>query len=776
MNRPSPSRRRLVCTTARVHTKAGHERRLNLEELETRLSPAQLSLPAVQPNVDPTALVVSTTADSGTGSLRAAVTEADQQTGDVITFAVTGTITLQSALPDITASMSIDGPGASVLTIARYESAPAFRIFTVDSGSVAISGLTLTGGFVTDGVETQRSGEVAGGAVSNAASLAVTDCVIDNNSLYSDTQATEGGGIANFGMMSLEGCTIIQNTVIVYPKTQSGFPPVEMGKAPGLGGGGGIFNTGSLTIDNSAIDGNQVNSFVPLILPVGGTSSGAGINSTGAVALTRSTVAGNQVTAPSDGTALGGGIAVSAGSFSISDSTIARNQAGGGVNPSAGGGGGIYDDGDLQIADSTIADNSAAVLPPNALSAGGGFFTAAGNAGPSLSDTIVAGNSAASGPDGFGAAASQGYNLIQTTSGIAFSGATALDITGVDPRLGLLEYSGGPTETMALMAGSPAIDAGNPADSGLPATDQRGLMRVYNGRVDIGAFEAQSGEGDILHPSLSAANASTVFYVTPDHALWESGNAGWTQLGAAGTVRAVSAVTDSFGNVTVFAATTDHALFEYSLLTGWQQLGASGTVWAASAGTDNSGRADAYVMLLDGGLTRWSTDGGWLVSPIGAPDTISSVTAVMVDRAYVVTTGHQAVGYDDERGWFEVGAEGYVRTLDATSDAAGIAQITTIGLDNSVVQVPDDGDNNPTPLLIAMLGGDIDAISVTPTQVFGLTTSGQLDELQSNRTEIAAGGVVQFSATSPERAYAEMSDGTVAYQDDAGGWVNLAPL
>src|SRR5208337_1539442 len=124
-----------------------HRRRLTLEPLEGR---ALLSL---------TTWTVNSLGDTGTGSgtsgdLRYVITQADQTTGDnTINFAVTGTITLNSALPDLsntTGLMDIEGPGAASLTVARSSTAgtPEFGIFTVDANVKAkLIGLAIDGGF-----------------------------------------------------------------------------------------------------------------------------------------------------------------------------------------------------------------------------------------------------------------------------------------------------------------------------------------------------------------------------------------------------------------------------------------------------------------------------------------------------------------------------------------------------------------------------------------------------------------------------------------------------
>ena len=94
-----------------------------------------------------------------------------------------------------------------------------------------------------------------------------------------------------------------------------------------------------------------------------------------------------------------------------------------------------------------------------------------------------------------------GNNLIGDPTGA--TGLTGHDLVGLNPDLGPLQDNGGPTPTLALLAGSPAIDAGSTTSS--LATDQRGLARVIGGASDIGAFELQN-----VAPTADAGNAYTI--------------------------------------------------------------------------------------------------------------------------------------------------------------------------------------------------------------------------------------------------------------------------
>jgi|GEM_PF-857396 len=231
--------------------------------------------------------------------------------------------------------------------------------------------------------------------------------------------------------------------------------------------GGAIFNRENLTIVASQLLNNSA------LTSAGG--NGGGIeNNFGTLDVQQSTFAGNAANA-------GGGILNNGGSLTVSNSTFSGNSAavGGGIanNETAS---------SFSIDSSTILGNTAFI--------GGGIFSL----NPaSINNTIVAG-SVSGGDLAGGGTLSGGFNLIQ--DGGNLSGLT--DTVIADPQLAALTNNGGPTLTHALLPGSSAIDAGNPVSvagqNGVPLFDQRGtgFDRVKNGRIDIGAFEAEAPAAD----------------------------------------------------------------------------------------------------------------------------------------------------------------------------------------------------------------------------------------------------------------------------------------
>ena len=281
------------------------------------------------------------------------------------------------------------------------------------------------------------------------------------NSTISGNTAERGGGIIAYGRTSITDSTIAGNTasrgggVFVHSRGGRNTPPTI---------------TGSTISGNSALNGGG--------LYISSSSSGT-------TTIEVSTISGNSAQ-------MGGGIFAS-GNMTITGSTISGNSA---LN-----GGGIYAVGNTMIAHSTVTNNVA--------QDGGGILVRNPELG--LSHTIVARNVAPpqSGADISGPV-NPSYSLIGNNAGTQLAEAPvgSPDANGnliggtvhgvINPRFGLLANNSGPTQTHALLPGSPAINAGDPAFVGPPDHDQRGFpyVRVSGGRIDIGAFESQPLPGD----------------------------------------------------------------------------------------------------------------------------------------------------------------------------------------------------------------------------------------------------------------------------------------
>ncbi len=308
--------------------------------------------------------------------------------------------------------------------------------FAFNGGGIANFGdLTLT-----DSIVTGNSVVDLGGGILNVGTLTMTNVTVKDN-----TSGMDVGGIANVGSAVLTGVTVSGNEA-------AGFV-------------GGIYNNGSLTLNGSAVSGNSA-------LIASGIYNEANFFGDVQLTIVNTTISGNSAGAA------GGGIYNFDSPVTITNSTISGNNGGDQ-------GGGIYNYEDtVVLLNSTVSGNMA--------SEGGGIYNA-GSAlltHTALKNTIVANSTG--GNCGGSPIISDGHNLDSDgTCGLAGAG----DISNTNPLLAPLADHGGPTQTHALLAGSPAIDASS-GDCPPPATDQRGVARPQRAACDIGAFESTPPDAD----------------------------------------------------------------------------------------------------------------------------------------------------------------------------------------------------------------------------------------------------------------------------------------
>jgi len=542
-------------------------------------------------------IVVTNLADSGVGSLRAAIANAND--GDVVSFAVTGTITNRSGELVIDRSISIQGSGSSTLAISGGSSN---RVFNVAGGvTVSLSGLTISDGRARDGIRgidpsTPGSPGEHGGGIHNSGTLVLSNCVVTRcrsgagGAGYSDLLfpslggssaggvSGDGGGIYNAGSLTLIDCSLMTNTC--SNGGAGGKPVTEMfGSSGGAGGnGGGVYDAGNLivvgctfgfntagaggaggnggagTLDGEAGGGGPggAGGAGGAVFSLGGptfisctfsrNAAGAGgSGGAGAAGWTggQSFSSGNGGSGSDGGVGGAGGALMCSGAFQIIACTISDNTTGkggngapggsggnrfgspggnggnGGNGGTAGGGGGGNDgSGAASLQNVLVAQNSVA------LGGSGGSGGAGGDGFPRGSNGFAGSpGTAGSGPDLFGSYVSNGHNLIGRDDGnTGFVQGVMNDLVGsgspLIPLIAPLANNGSSRPTCALLAGSPALDAGDDALLVPPhnlVTDQRGVPRQIGSHVDIGAFELRPAVAPIR---LTAQRTNGVFLIT----------------------------------------------------------------------------------------------------------------------------------------------------------------------------------------------------------------------------------------------------------------------
>ncbi|MGH8460479.1 MAG: choice-of-anchor Q domain-containing protein [Stenotrophobium sp.] len=429
-----------------------------------------------------------------------------------IPSSVTGTITLNSALPTITAAVTLNGPGASSLSISGNNRSQIFYIG--QNADTTISGLTLTNGGGSNGgaiysysnlslnncIVTGSAAHNGGGVfVQGISGSAVNTLTLTNSTVSNNTASNDAGGLDVFGSLILTNSRVSGNTAT---SGRGGGIRVLLGNATltdsTLSGnttaalGGGLYvEFGNLTMTDSTVSGNTAHTY----------GGGLALVSRGSSTFTvsNSTVSGNTARFNR-----GGGLFVANGTLAMSGSTVSGNT---GVY----GGGGLY----LKQANATLTNST--VSGNYGVQYGGGlaFNAGSGHTTVTLTNSTVANNTASVGGDGVAGNQGTGSAVLNATNsiitGAAHNACNTSPITSGSNNLitdttcgtktlvnnsattlgalnlGPLGNNGGPTQTIALLPGSVAIDAGT--SNGAPATDQRGALRPQGAGFDIGAYE-----------------------------------------------------------------------------------------------------------------------------------------------------------------------------------------------------------------------------------------------------------------------------------------------
>jgi hypothetical protein len=502
----------------------------------------------------PATFTVRNTNDSGADSLRQAIIDANTASGpdriafDGTVFNTPQTITLTSGELGISDDLTVQGPGANLLTVSGNN---ASRVFQVAPGvTVELKDAKLVSGRATQG-----------GAIYSSGDLELDNVTLDSSSAIGTpgSRSVTGGPGLGGGIYVASGNVALSNSTLSNLVAQGGAARLFPDQSAGANGQGGAIYvaSGSVSLSNSTLLNVSARGSAGTGTSGGGLRGGDGQGGAiylgdGSVTLTNTTLAnasaqggeggaGSAASGGGGGTGQGGGIFIASGTVTLTNATLSGDSAQGGDGGTAnrGGNGGLGQGGGIFVAGgSAVLTN--ATLSGNSAQGGDGAIGRTTNGAPggfssgglfnastvTLINTIVAGNQAggsatAADADVAGSVESQGNNLVGIADGS--TGWVGADLTGtaatpLDAKLATLADNGGPTETMALLLGSKAINAGT-TGAGVPAKDQRDQPRV--GGVDIGAFECQgfvsavSGSGQSAKVTTGFTNPLVVLVTDP---------------------------------------------------------------------------------------------------------------------------------------------------------------------------------------------------------------------------------------------------------------------
>ncbi|MDX9747277.1 MAG: right-handed parallel beta-helix repeat-containing protein [Paludibacter sp.] len=616
-------------------------------------------------SLNATVYTVTSEADSGTGTLRQTITDAnaDAALPHTINFANDVlTITLASALPTINKAMTFDGGSGVTITGSSntVNMVVSAAVLTVNFNNITFNGAVLSiggTGYFTDCTFT------GGGA----SALKVTNSVTCTNCLfYNNTNSGSGGtainSVSSSNNLTLNNCIIRDNGNAVSDANGGAAIRIAGGnaasrlemnnclvynnvnKSTGSSFGGGISSAGVTVINNCAIYNNQGNRGGGIALQVGTATYKSKLT------MTNTSVSGNSL-GSFVASAFGGGIYIQGGSelvtdnSSITNSTISGNStpvigspvttsAGGGVQ--IGGGGSSTWTPTITFTHCTIYGNNVQGNPASAIS-GGGIDRLNGNA--VLNYSIVIGNNSNSTAGGRNITWTTGWltsstgrnmyeggaswNSTTTTGNIILTDApsTVLNTTLFDNGGTTALPDGSFVKTHALVASSAAS---NPtvAGSGTENYDQRGIVRST---PDMGSFEY------VIYRSKTSGNWSNL-------SSWQSGDNGtWSDVTVVPTANSAGSISIQDDHlITVTASTTSPSLTIHPegqlTVNSESTLEVSGnfTIYSSASGTGtfkNSG-----VLTVNGGTSKvqqYLTNQSWyLTSPVQGTVTPTNLTRI----------------------------------------------------------------------------------------------------------------------------------------------------
>ncbi len=532
-------------------------------------------------------------------------------------------------------------------TITRSTAAgtPSFRMFDVASSGK----LTLDSLSLTNGIA--NDGRSGGGAINSHGTLVVSATTFSGNSSPSTT-GTSGGAINSSGQLTVTTSFFTNNLAQE---------------------GGGIFNQKSATITKTTFLNNTATIY----------GGGALLNAFGTMTASTSTFVGN--------TGPGGGAIDNDATLIIKNSTFYNNTGG------SNGGGALQNFGSTSISYSTLSGNTSQY---GANIHNYGSFTV------SLTTSIVANGingSNCGGPP----VIDNGYNL-DTGSSCGFS-STKHSMSNTQPQLEALASNGGPTQTMALPATSPAVNTIPASVSGCTGgTDQRGVARPQGPACDMGSFEVIQSSGDTQPPTVP------------------------TNLTA-------SSVTSNNVSLQWTASTDNVGVTGYTVYRNGAAVGSTGAGGVTTYNDATAAPTTAYQYTVDAfdGAGNHSSQSAPLAVTTPAPSGIQGAqgqavsTSTRVTSTTIPLTGAVHAG-DLLVGWFgQFDAAGQVQVSDNINGAWIRSSSTTFssGAGDIALYYVQNAAASPTGVTVTIAAATATYLEGAASDYSGVSTVGALDQV-----------------------------------------------